>query len=394
MNPSSSGWIAKHLDTLAKRYHEPVNANLMYNRMREVGFIYGISVGTICDRTPFGMSYADHERAKINLLEGLWCTYKIQHNSTEGFLEKAVGFYQKLDPEFEEFKQKKSAAPHKVLEALIHFRVLGDLGILQKNFSQLLVNALLFVDVLAFKKFLAEPAENPLPYAQQMEAIVLNVVWLALSKKEDKGEYDLKILGLFEKSIRYNKTIDHAPQELTGLGLETITNALEQYYLLDLTSLAIWDDNKIDIDEYVFVELLAKHLNYNQEDAIKIVKLTKSFIGKHREHIPYFKTGSAVKQFYDQTSKTVSLLILRNKKSLIQELRESKELLVLLAKSTQRDLSKAEKRKVKSQLLDICKSIPSLAIFILPGGGILLPILIKLIPELLPSAFNGNKIED
>lgn len=181
---------------------------------------------------------------------------------------------------------------------------------------------------------------------------------------------------------------------MTGLGLETITNALEQYYLLDLTSLAIWDDNKIDIDEYVFVELLAKHLNYNQEDAIKIVKLTKSFIGKHREHIPYFKTGSAVKQFYDQTSKTVSLLILRNKKSLIQELRESKELLVLLAKSTQRDLSKAEKRKVKSQLLDICKSIPSLAIFILPGGGILLPILIKLIPELLPSAFNGNKIED
>jgi hypothetical protein len=65
----------------------------------------------------------------------------------------------------------------------------------------------------------------------------------------------------------------------------------------------------------------------------------------------------------------------------------------LLAKSTQRDLSSDEKKKVKKQLLDICKSIPSLTIFLLPGGGLLLPILIKFIPQLLPSAFNEN-LED
>ena len=49
-----------------------------------------------------------------------------------------------------------------------------------------------------------------------------------------------------------------------------------------------------------------------------------------------------------------------------------------------------EKKKVKKQLLDICKSVPSLTIFLLPGGGLLLPILIKFIPQLLPSAFNEN----
>jgi hypothetical protein len=62
----------------------------------------------------------------------------------------------------------------------------------------------------------------------------------------------------------------------------------------------------------------------------------------------------------------------------------------LLAQSTSRDLDKNEKKKVKKQLLDICKSIPSLTIFLLPGGGLLLPILIKFIPQLLPSAFNEN----
>jgi hypothetical protein len=69
---------------------------------------------------------------------------------------------------------------------------------------------------------------------------------------------------------------------------------------------------------------------------------------------------------------------------------ESKELFYLLKESTYRNLTDVEKQKVKDQLFDIFKSIPSLAIFALPGGGILLPIIIRFIPQLLPSSFNEN----
>jgi hypothetical protein len=79
---------------------------------------------------------------------------------------------------------------------------------------------------------------------------------------------------------------------------------------------------------------------------------------------------------------------------LVKELSESKELMILLAKSTTRDLDEKEKKKVKKQLLDICKTIPSLTIFLLPGGSLLLPILIKFIPKMLPSAFNENLEKD
>ena len=82
--------------------------------------------------------------------------------------------------------------------------------------------------------------------------------------------------------------------------------------------------------------------------------------------------------------------LINRKKRLFKELSESKELMVLLAKSTKLDLDDKEKKKVKKQVLDICKSIPSLTIFLLPGGSLLLPILIKFIPKLLPSAFNEN----
>jgi hypothetical protein len=90
----------------------------------------------------------------------------------------------------------------------------------------------------------------------------------------------------------------------------------------------------------------------------------------------------------------VSKLITRNSKRLIKELSESKEAMTLLAQSTQRNLTDDEQKKIQSQLLDIFKSIPSLAIFMLPGGMLLLPLFVKFIPKLLPSAFDDNRIED
>ena len=90
----------------------------------------------------------------------------------------------------------------------------------------------------------------------------------------------------------------------------------------------------------------------------------------------------------------MQVLIGRNKNRLAKELSQSKELMHLLAKSTRKELDKEEKKKIKIQLLDICKSVPSLTIFLLPGGALLLPILIKFIPQLLPSSFNENEERD
>jgi hypothetical protein len=85
--------------------------------------------------------------------------------------------------------------------------------------------------------------------------------------------------------------------------------------------------------------------------------------------------------------------IQKNKKRLVKELQESKELVVLLKKATYTKLSEDEKGKVKEQLLDICKGIPAFAVFMLPGGALLLPLLIKLIPDILPSSFREDSDE-
>ncbi len=84
----------------------------------------------------------------------------------------------------------------------------------------------------------------------------------------------------------------------------------------------------------------------------------------------------------------------RNKDKLITELKESKELVSLIKKSTTTELTKKEKELVKDQFMDILKSVPSIGIFLLPGGALLLPLILKIVPDLMPSAFKENELDN
>ena len=161
-----------------------------------------------------------------------------------------------------------------------------------------------------------------------------------------------------------------------------------------MAGLALWSDGKVEKDEAYFLHTLASIMKISDSFVEESIQSTDDFISKYKKNIPYFNYSNPVKHFYDQTTQLVVTLINRNKKRLSKEISQSKELMVLLAYSTQRDLDKEEKKKVKKQILDICKTIPSLTIFLIPGGSLLLPILIKFIPQLLPSSFNENLEEE
>lgn len=74
------------------------------------------------------------------------------------------------------------------------------------------------------------------------------------------------------------------------------------------------------------------------------------------------------------------------------EIKESKELLILIRKSFSKPLNEDEYKKVNAQILDLCKIIPLLVIFIIPGGGLILALILKILPKKLiyPSAFFEN----
>jgi hypothetical protein len=74
---------------------------------------------------------------------------------------------------------------------------------------------------------------------------------------------------------------------------------------------------------------------------------------------------------------------------LMQEIRETGELSVLLTRAARgQRLTTEERKRMRAQLIDLAKVIPALVIFAAPGGVILLILLAKVLPSsLLPSAF-------
>jgi len=394
MNPSAPGWINKHFPNFINHLEDhPMDDQEFYEVLRDIGFIYGHSVDTIIKSTSQQLKWTTQEKTKINLFDALVFTFydTIENATQTECINAIVDFYLLLDKKEDFFinLQIVTETPHSRLEKIIHQRIQTNESALQKNFSHLITNALIYIDILSFEHHLIT-REDPYPYAKNVEAILTQSVWLALQEKENKDEYNELLIKLFESSVRYNNLVRSSHTELSQINLSSITEPLEKQYLLDLCCLSLWDDEKVDQHERVFLMKFCTLLDLNEKGYLASVLAVKDFQENHGKEVSYLNYSNPVKHFYNQTTSTVSNLISRNSKRLGTEISESAQLVKLLTQSTVRDLSKEERKAVKNQLLDICKSIPSLAIFLLPGGGILLPILIKLIPKMLPSAFNEN----
>jgi hypothetical protein len=398
INPSIHGWVDKFF--LQQESTNPTiinNANTFYEATRLSGFLVGYSTQLITHKTIQTQNWTSEEFSKVALLNTLFGVYQLIKNDInhENFIVQCVHFYNELHP-------KESSLLDKILpqdtfasklEKIINSRIQTNDNIISKNFSHIVTNALLFIDVLAFKKYLLED-KIPDKYVKKIEEIIVSIVALALNTKTTKSKYDDLLQKLFESSVRYTKF--HQDQSLTleYIDLTSLKDDYEKYYIVDLTVMALWNDSKLEDSEKSFLDKLGSKLELPALFISKSIQDMDHFLKKNKHQIPYFNFSNPVKHFYDHTTQNVSNLITRNKSRLLLEISQSKELMVLLAKSTQKDLNPEEKKKVKKQLLDICKTIPSLTIFLVPGGSLLLPLLIKFIPQLLPSAFNENLNEN
>ncbi len=119
--------------------------------------------------------------------------------------------------------------------------------------------------------------------------------------------------------------------------------------------------------------------------------MIQNFILKAQDRAEFLKNNSSYERVYHSLSDRWTKVLVRNKGRIAEEL---KELVALINMSRKEDLTPAEKGAVKRQFKDIAKSVPALAIFMIPGGTILLPIVLKVIPDLVPSAFRENELDD
>lgn len=399
INPSANGWIDKFFQEQLPPDLNQKNPHVLYEAVRKTGFIYGHVVSIYYKPEIYTKNLKTDELSKLALLSTLFEMFVFTTNSsdTSAFIQSACLFYEFIAPKG--FNLLNKIAPPQAsenLEILLNARIQTNKDSISKSFSHIITNALLFIDVLAYKKYL-EDSENPSKYLKKTETIIINTALMGLRVKQNKSQHDNLLIKLFEASVRYTKFSKLLELEknssIESLELNTITETFLKLYLVDVTAMTLWSDGIMENDELYFLETIAANLNLDAQLADKSTSDIDLFIKTYKNEISYLNYSNPVKHFYDNTSDSVSHLISRNKIRLIKELQESKELVQLLRQSTHRDLEPVEKKKVKKQLLDIFKTIPSFAIFMLPGGSLLLPICIRFIPQLLPSAFNEN-LED
>ncbi|HLW32516.1 MAG TPA: LETM1-related biofilm-associated protein [Aequorivita sp.] len=400
MNPSAADWILKFFNLFERKeltdYFE--NENEFYKALKSSGFIYGISVGFLPTKKSASLKLTKEELTKINLFHALVYQF-FQYNkeaSNEAAIASILSFYKELEKGKTGFFHKFSLAqsPSHNLEHILSARLQEGNALLKRNTISLLTYALLFLDVMAYKRWLQSSLKVKEIY-KQLEEVVLNYCFFTLKSKRKKSKYDNLMIELFESSRGYilEHPSDSGAEFLKQLKDLKETDAIEKKFILDLCCLTIWEDFKLDESEYEYLLKIIDILGLPERELAESLSDLEVFSEDFNDKIVLFEYANPIKQFYKQSSSTVKLLIIRNKHRLGLELEESGELLMLLGHSTRRELTAKEKAKVKEQLLDICKTIPSLTIFLLPGGTVLLPLLIKFIPRLLPSAFQDNRIE-
>ncbi|MFS4467986.1 LETM1-related biofilm-associated protein [Maribacter sp. 2210JD10-5] len=394
MNPSASGWIEKFGSLVEGHKNTYPDFNTLYSDLKVNGFVYGFNLD-VPDFISAEHNLSEDEKAKLNLLSALYFTFTLERNKDDfqEFLEVIFQFYSALELDSVSFLVKLFTGnkTSSKLEKLIASRVYIEEGIIGKTFNSFITNSLLFVDILLFKKYL-QRSNHIKTHARKLEYLAINIAYHALNSK-DKNRNDEKLTQLLESSLTF---IDGESQKFDGSYRKKLLendSVCENQYFLDIACLTVWEDSSLEYAESEFIFGVGKDLGFGPDHISKALADVTTFFAKNLKAIPFLKDRNLALQFYDGMGKVVNKLILRNSKRLQKELSESAELVALLSKSTLRDLSAEEKKKVQNQLLDIFKSIPSLAIFILPGGAILLPIFIKLIPKLLPSSFDENRVE-
>ena len=396
MNPSAQDWIKKFLST----YKEDVislqftSKDAFYDLLNATGFLYG-NANSLILKHDIDLALSHQECTKVNLFHALLYTgiSNTPSASPQEVISTIVKYYKALDKAKTGFLKAIifSSSETSNLESILSKRLHEINTVNKTNAVSLLTYALLYVDVLAFEYWLSEGSDSKV-FTKNLELQTMLCCFGSLNAKQEKTQYDSMLISLFEASSQYKDTEQSLETVNSKENFEQFS-AYARKYIFDVSTLAVWENKTLDSKEYIYLEALASNLELDQDTQQKSIDAIKAFSLKTQGKVSLFEYATPIKQFYTQSTSTVKRLIVRNKDRLQKELQESGELLKLLGISTYRELSKDEKSKVKEQLLDICKTIPSLTIFLLPGGAILLPLLVKLIPKLLPSAFDENRVD-
>lgn len=413
IQPGAKNWIDKYFSMIEEgtinlsRQGQPKslsNAHFLHNVFFNSGIVFGFPCQFLFFKEETSNKWTADEKTTFLLFECLLLVYvseKKELNKDE-FISALLGFYEQYNNKASLnvlkllFKESDCIKLENILKKRVHLKK----TLSNQLWVSYLNNSLVYLDVLAFRSFIVNKKELKESY----DAFVKGALYtIGVMSKADHKTQDIEdqILTVYLASANMeDKTKKEFKQKYTEekLCIEDISlpdrdDDLYKFYLVDMAVLTVHSDLTEMSNELTYLRKLCSYLDVDSVQLEQSIILIERFVMENNHKITFLQERSSYEQLYGNFSKHWIKILGRNKDKFVEELRESKELIYLVNKSFTRELTAEEKEKVKEQFKDLVKSLPALAIFMLPGGLILLPLILKIIPDLIPSAFKENEVE-
>lgn len=416
LSPGAKGWINKYFELIEKGrisldFDRPEGLrklHYMHLVLGESGITFGYPIDLIFAKGIDSSEWTNSEKLKLLLFEAQLFVYLQIHLDKpfdkEAFLSELDQFYQYHNAGSLKKLLKIFSKPTKEgrVEAALKDRVSIESNYIEnKWWVNTLSNAFIYLDVILFDDFAhwhrEEAIKNYDSYARNaLIALTLSAYSDGLVEKREKKLFDIYLASanLSEKDREKAKEKFRHGASFNDFSLYVQDHWLLKRFLFDLSALNVFSHEEVIDLETKFLEQLAAHLEITEEEMDESLGVIENFILKAQDRAEFLKNNSSYEKVYHSLSDRWTKVLVRNKDRIAEELKESKELVSLINKSRKQDLTPEEKEVVKKQFKDIARSVPALAIFMIPGGTILLPIVLKVIPDLIPSAFRENELED
>ncbi len=416
LSPGAKGWIHKYFDLVDRgeisleldRPDETRKLQFMHLTLGHSGIMFGYPLQLIFAKNLDDSKWTVEEKLKLLLFEShLFVYQQIYVDETfekDTFLQSLTNFYRHHNASAisRMFKMFRKESNEEMLESVLAKRIDIKANIFEnKWWVNSLSNAFAYLDVILFDDFEHKREDEALKKYDNYAENALTAITLSIYSD---GVIESKESDLFHFFLA-SANLDEDDRDLVlerfkkGATLKDFSSFVSRHFLLkrflfDISVVTILATHEAQPEEVAFLMELGRHLEIEELEVEASMRMVENFVLKSKDQVAYLSDRSKYDKVYKSFTKRWTKVISRNSDKLKVELRESKELVILIRKSSTQELSPEEKDAVKSQFKDLARTIPALTVFMLPGGAVLMPLLLKLIPDLIPSAFKENTIEE
>jgi len=422
MNLNENGWLKGYLtfrqNNLSGETKEFSNNQLpdrvdqrMYRTAQPTGIMYGHPIVPQFISSEFS-KLSVTERMKVVFVENFIQSDQLDKDLLQKKYAKdfsyelatnLINYYLQVFPEVQSNTHTLSGklrAKEEIAEQILNKRLLTKRSFFENFWSSYFHNSLLFIDVFYFrswseKKDGLKTIEDLRKGKDGLRLILLKTIAAAayadkIIEKEEKKLFQmfLKSAKLDAKSEKEAKKFIDSEITLADIDFPKLDSWLLKKYILELAILTVWSDKIVNKQEHEFIQELGKLLGFSEEEINDSFTAIESFVLSNWDDIKFFLKNKDIQVVSKLFVKQITRIAKKNKNRITTEIKESKELMELLSVSTKRSLNAEEKEKVRAQLIDLLKILPTFVIIALPGTFLTLPILLKVLPKsAFPSAF-------